>query len=76
MSGECPRRDVMGTAESGQEVVKRVLVGDVDGRQLETPLIAIAVEKIVVTDRNIEEIPGGDSRRIVVVVLRARCRYL
>ena len=66
------RRNIVRSAEGRKEVVERLFVGQVDHRQTRAPLVLVAVEDIVVSDRDVEEIARRDARRIVVVVLRAR----
>ncbi len=51
----------MRAAEGRQEVIKRVLVGQIDSRHLKTPLVSIALEEVVVSDRGVEEIPLIES---------------
>ena len=58
-------------AECGEEVVQGFLVGQVHDGEAEAPLVAIAVEQVVVADGHVEEIPRGDARRILVVVFGA-----
>ena len=43
-------RHVVRAAESGEEIVNRFLVANIDGGQAETPLVTVAAEKIVVAD--------------------------
>jgi hypothetical protein len=73
-----PGRHVMGSAESGEKVVKRILVGDIDGGELQTHSVPIAAEvvKVVISDSEIEKMPCRDARRILVVVLRSGSRNL
>ncbi len=70
------RRHIMCSAKRRKEVVERVLVRQVDCGELETHFVLIATEQVVMSDRNIEKTPRRDARRVVVVVLRTRCRYL
>ncbi len=51
-----PRRDVMRAAERREKVVQRVLVAEVDRGETSAPLVAIAVEQIVVADGEVEQI--------------------
>src|ERR1700745_1874132 len=69
---QCTRRDVVRAAEGGKKVVKSVLVCDVDGRELETHLVLIAPEQVVMSDGNIEQASRRDTRWVLVVVLRVR----
>ena len=65
------RRDVVGTAKGGEEVVKRGLVRNIHARHLETPLEAIAIEEVVVSNGSVKEIPLPNAGRIMVVIARA-----
>ena len=40
----------MRAAEGGEEVIQGVLVGDVDGRQIEVQLVALGMEDVVLAD--------------------------
>src|ERR1700733_3936537 len=64
------RRNVVGSAEGGEEVVQRVLVGDVDGSQAETPFVPVAIEEVVLADGGVEQAPFRNARRVMVVVFR------
>ena len=74
LRGVGARRNVVRPAECRKEVVQRVLVGHVDGRQPQTPLVAIAPKQVVLAERHVKQAAGRNARRIVVVVLRARLR--
>ena len=78
MEGEfrCQRTrcDIVRAAEGGKEIVKRSLVRDIHACHLETPLVAIAIEEVVVSDRSVKEIPLPNARWIMVVIARARSR--
>src|SRR5580704_13875512 len=63
--------DEVRAAERREEVVQRFLVGQVHDREAQAPLVAVAIEQIVVADRQVEKIPRSDARRILVVVLGA-----
>src|SRR4029077_3585309 len=67
---QCTRCHVVRAAEGGKEVVQSVFVGDIDGRELQTHLVLVATEDVVVSDGNIEQASRRDTRRILVVVLR------
>ncbi len=69
LSRQRARRYVMRATEGGQEVIQHIIVGDIDGGELKTPLVAVAVENVVVTHGDIEEISRCDTRWIVIVVL-------
>ena len=69
---QCAGRDVVGTAKGGEEVVERVLVGEVDGGEMKAPLLLVAVEEVVFADGSVEEATRGNPLRIGVVVALAR----
>src|SRR5882672_10419712 len=71
-----PRRHKMRSAERGEKIVERHLVGQVDGRQAQTPLVTVAMEEVIISNAGIEQVARVDARRIVIVILRSRCRYL
>ena len=64
----------MRTAKCREEIIQRVLIGEVDDFDTRTPLIAIAVKDIVMPDGQVKKIAGRDARRIMVVVFRSRSR--
>ena len=64
------RSHVVGSAERREKVVERVFIGDVDCRQVEVQLVALAVEDIVLTDRHVKEIAWRDALWITVIVAR------
>src|ERR1700722_11165313 len=61
----------MGAAESGNEVVQRFFVSEVDDRKPSAPAVLVAVKQIVVADAQVEEVARGDAGWIVVVGLGA-----
>jgi hypothetical protein len=63
-------------AECGQEVIQRSLVRQIDSCDLETPLVFVAVEQIVMADADVKQVTRSDPGRIVVVILRPRRRDL
>lgn len=67
-----PRRYVMCATERRQEVVQHIIVGNIDRRQPCTPFVSFAMKQIVMPDRQIKEIPGGNPRRVVVIILSSR----
>ena len=71
-----PRRHKMRSAEGGQEIVERHFVGQVDGREPQAPLVTVAMEEVIISDAGIEQVARVDARRIVIVILRSRWRYL
>ena len=48
------RGDEVRAAEGGEEVVESVFVGQVDDGEAEAPLVAVAIEQVVVADGQIE----------------------
>src|SRR6266550_5198361 len=68
------RCHVVRSGEGGQEVVERDLVGDVDGCDLKAPLVFLTAEKVVIADRDVEEMAGSDALGIAVVILCPRSR--
>ena len=68
------RCDVVRSAEGGEEVVERVLVGQVHAAETKTPAVLLGVEEVVFADGGIEEISLGDPGWIFVVVLCVGCR--
>jgi hypothetical protein len=71
-SRDRPGRHIMRAAERGEEVVQRIIIGNIDDRDLRAPLEPVTVENVVVAHGQIEKTPGGDSWRIAVVVLGVR----
>ena len=68
-SAECARRDIVGSTECGNEVVERFLVRQIDDREAETPLVAVAVVKeVVLANREVEQVARQDAWRVVVVI--------
>ena len=65
------RGQVVRARERREEVIERVLVGEVHGGHVEAPLVLVAVEQVVLAQRRIEDIPRRDTLRIVVVVASA-----
>lgn len=63
---------VVRAAEGGEEVVKRVLVGDVHSSQVEVDLVVIRPEDVAFAGRDVEEVTRCDARRVMVVVAGAR----
>ena len=63
---------IMCAAERRQKVVQRVVVPNVDEVHLRAPLVSVALEKIVITDGEIEEVAVRSTGRIVVVILGSR----
>ena len=65
----------MGSAKRRNEVVKRVLVRQIDNFQTGAPFIPVRMEQVIVSDGDIEEIALCDARRVVIVVLSAGGGY-
>ena len=61
-----------------QEVVESNPIGDVDRSELKAPLVAFSVEKVVISDGDVEEMTRGDAGGIVIGVVGSRRgdRYL
>src|ERR1700682_1624839 len=59
---------VVGSAEGGEEVVKRDLVRHVDDGHASAPFEAVFVEQIVITEAEIKEVARCNTGRIMVVV--------
>ena len=51
-----PRRHVVRPAKGRQEVVQRIVVRQVDGRELKAPLVSVSHQEVVIAYRNIEEV--------------------
>ena len=49
----------MRAAEGGEEVIQRVLVGDVDGRQVEVRLVVLLVEDVVLAEGRSKRLRGA-----------------
>ena len=69
------RRDVVGSAEGGEEVIQRQFVRQIDDREAEAPLVTFSTEQIVLTHGEVKEIARLDPLWIVVVILGSRRRY-
>ena len=76
LSRQCARRDVVRAAEGRKEVVECVLVGQVDRCELETDLVLVAAEQVVMSDGNVEKASRRDTRWVLVVVLRVRLGHI
>ena len=66
----------MRATKGREKVVERVLVGQIDDRKLRAYLVFIAVENVVVPQRNIEHTARGDALRMMIVVFPAWGRHL
>ncbi|MGA9243401.1 MAG: hypothetical protein WBW03_15645 [Silvibacterium sp.] len=58
----------MRPAEGGEEIIEGVLVRETNGLQLETPAIAVAAEKILLTDDRVEQVTRSDALRVFVFI--------
>jgi len=76
LAGNGTRRYVVRAAKRREKVVQRIFISEVDDRQTSAPLMTIAVEQIIVTNGDVEHMPRGDTRRIVVIILSSWRRYL
>jgi hypothetical protein len=63
----------MCAAESGEKVIERDFVSQVDDGKAQAPFVTVAVEEIVLPYRDIEQAARLDSLRIVVVVFFPWC---
>src|ERR1700733_13781377 len=75
-SRQCAGRDVMRSTKRRKKIVERLFVRQIDHRQAGAYLVPVAVKNVVMPHGNVEEVPGCNARRIVVVILRARRGYL
>jgi hypothetical protein len=62
----------MCAAKRRKEIVKCGFVSYVYNREARTPTVAVAMEKIVIAERDIEQVAWGNAWRIVVVVFSTR----
>src|ERR1022692_1280809 len=53
LSCQRSRSYIVRAAERGEEVVKGVLVGDVDGRQVEVHLVVVGAEQVLLANREV-----------------------
>ena len=72
---DCAWRHVMRAAKGGQKVIERIIVREVDYRDLCTPFVFIAMEDVVMPDGEIEEMTRCNPGRIVIVVFGTGRRY-
>src|SRR6266566_915865 len=70
------RRHKVRSTERRQEVIERGLIRQVDDREAQAPLVVVAMEEVVISHAGIEQVACSDPRRIVIVILRSRSRYL
>ena len=69
------RRHVVSSAKGGEKVVQDIIVCQVDHRQPRTPLVTVAVEEVVISQRDVKQISLLNSRWIVIVVFLVDSRY-
>lgn len=70
--GQRSRSDIVSSAKGREKIVKCGFVGHVYDRKARTPTVAVAMEEIVIAERNVKQTAWGDAWRIVVVVFSAR----
>ena len=59
-------RDKMRSAERRQEIVNGCLVGQVDDREAQAPLVPVAMKQVVVAHGHIKQIARFDARGVTV----------
>ena len=69
---QCAGRDVMGSAKSREEVVESELIGDVNRRKAQAPFKPVSVEKIVITEAEVEKIARCNALWIVIIIFSSR----
>lgn len=72
LSRDGSRRDIVSAAEGRQEVIERIVVGQVDKSNPGTPPVSVALEEVVNAHGHIEKVAVGDTWWILIVVLRSR----
>src|SRR6516225_4199828 len=72
LRGKRSRGDVVGAAESREEVVESHLVAEIDRGQLQAHLVLVAVEQIVVANCQIKKMVRSDAVGIAVCVVGSR----
>ena len=65
-----PRCDKVRPAERGEEVIECRLVRQVDDREAQAPLEAVAPEQIVIAHAGVKQVARNNARRIVVLIKR------
>ena len=76
LSAHASGSDEVRAAEGGNEVVESNLVGEVYNGEAQTPLVAVAVEQVVLAQSQIEQAAWLYSGRIQIRILRSRSRDL
>ena len=61
-------RDEVGAAESREEVIERVFVGQVDRRQAQGQALVVGTQQIFGSEAQIEQMSRRDAGRVVVIV--------
>jgi hypothetical protein len=74
LSGQRSRSDIVGSTKSREEIVECGLVRYVYDCEACTPAVAVAMEKIVIAERDIKQVAWSNAWRIVVVVFSAGLR--
>ena len=59
----------MRSRECGEEVVQRIFVGDVHRRQSQPDFVLIAMQQVVLSQRDVEQVSRSDPRWILVRIL-------
>ena len=68
------RRDIVRAAERREEVIQRIVVSQIDNRDLTADFVLVAVKQVVMSESEVEETPRGDALRIMIVILLIRPR--
>ena len=76
LRGQGAWRHIVRAAKRRKKVVQRIIVGQVNGGQLQAHFVLIAVQDVVVPERQVEQIAVRNARRIVVIVLGIRRGHL
>ena len=66
------RSKIVSSAERGQEIVERNLVGYVDRCQPKAPLVLVTTKNVVISHGNVEQVTSGNTGRVLVIILGAR----
>lgn len=64
----------MRATEGRQEVIQCILVGHINGRQVEVRLEMLLVEDVLFANRRIEQVARRNALRVMIVVARSRSR--
>jgi len=66
--GQSSRSYVVGSAEGGEEVVERVVIGDVDRCKVEVEFVVVGVEDVFLPQGGVKEVARGDALWVVIVI--------